>query len=177
MKRLLPKAFFNRDVHAVARELLGMYLVAEQGKEKRSLRITETESYDGEDDLACHASKGRTKRTEVLYGNPGHFYVYLCYGMHYLLNLVARERGYPAGVLIRGGITEEGKRIEGPGRVSKYLGIDGMLHGKKVGKDTGVWVEDRGMSFEAKSVRRTPRIGVEYAGSVWSQKKYRFLVK
>src|SRR5438477_265913 len=101
MKKILPADFFNRDTDQVAQELLGKFLVRKiQGKETSAI-ITEVEAYDGQSDLASHASKGKTKRTEVMFGKPGIFYVYLCYGIHHMLNIVTREHGYPAAVLIR----------------------------------------------------------------------------
>lgn len=166
---VLPVSFFNRPAEKVARELVGMFLVRKMGREERAFRITETEAYVGPHDLACHASKGRTKRTEVMFGSPAHFYVYLCYGMHWLLNVVVREKGYPAAVLIRG---VEG--VHGPGRVTKALGITGDLHGKPAIRSSGLWFEDRGEKRGV--VERSARVGVSYAKE-WASKELRFVLR
>lgn len=177
MKKALSKTFFERKVVKVAEELIGKFIVREIGGKVQAYKIIETEAYDGEKDLACHASKGRTKRTEVLYGKAGNLYVYLIYGMHYLLNVVADKDEYPAGILIRGIETPEGKKIFGPGRVAKALQIDKAFHGMKAGKEIKVWFEDRGENVSKKMIKKTPRIGVDYAGPIWSLKLYRFLLE
>jgi len=170
MRKLLKEDFFNRDVAEVARELIGKFLIRNMSGEQKAYMITETEAYDGESDLACHASKGRTKRSEVLYWQAGHLYVYLCYGMYDMLNVVAREKDYPAAVLIRG---LDG--INGPGRITKNLRIDRSYNGKKLSRRNGLWFEDRGVEILKKEIFRTPRVGVEYAGPIWSKKLYRFI--
>lgn len=175
MKKILGQKFFKRNAVKVAPDLLGKYIVRKIDGKTQSYKIIETEAYDGEHDLACHASKGRTKRTEVLYGEAGHLYVYLIYGMHYLLNVVADKKDYPAGVLIRGIEGKEGK-ILGPGRVTKALKIDKLFHGKLADKKIKVWFEDRGEKISKKDIKKTARIGVEYAGPVWANKKWRFVV-
>lgn len=133
--------------------------------------ITEVEAYNGECDLACHARAGRTARTRVLYENAGVWYVYLCYGIHEMLNLVVGPKDWPAAVLIRG---VEG--ISGPGRVTKQLAINRSLNGLKAEPASGLWIEDRGVTVPDTSVSATPRIGVDYAGPEWSQKPWRFLI-
>lgn len=169
MKKILKPAFFKRNALKVAKDLVGKYIV----RENVGYKIIESEAYDGEKDLACHASKGRTKRTEVLYAEGGHLYVYLIYGMHYLLNVVADKKDYPAGVLIRGIETKE-RKIFGPGRVAKFLKIDKAFHGAKPGRKMKLWFEDRG--DEVEKIKKTPRIGIDFAGPVWSKKLYRFLI-
>ena len=164
----LKAEFFCRDVKKVACELLGSQLcfLGENNQIMRST-ITETEAYDGEDDLACHASKGRTPRTSVMYHQGGVWYVYLCYGVHWMLNAVVGKQGYPAAVLIRGTSDHCG-----PGRLTKAMGVNGSLNGKRISKKSGLWIES---SSELKSeIVSGPRIGVNYAGPVWSQKPYRF---
>lgn len=169
---ILPPAFFKRPVLAVAPELLGKYLVRELPDGTIDARmITEVEAYDGEEDKACHASKGRTKRTEVLYGNAGNWYVYLCYGIHHLLNVVTGEEGYPAAVLIRG---VEG--VVGPGRVTKLLSIGKELNARPTVPMSGLWIEDRGVAVAKNKILKTPRIGVAYAGE-WAHKPYRFVLE
>ena len=133
-------------------------------------RITETEAYDGPLDLACHGSRGRTARTSVLFGPPGHWYVYLCYGIHELLNLVTGPEGYPAAILIRG---IEG--YSGPGRLTRSLAIDRTYYGRPMHPTSGLWLEEDGFQPPAAEVVATPRIGIDYAGPEWAAKPWRFL--
>jgi DNA-3-methyladenine glycosylase len=172
MNKVLPSSFFDRPVLEVAHDLIGCYLVrTRKGKTERYM-ITETEAYDGVKDLACHASKGRTKRTEVMFGPPGRTYVYFVYGIHWLLNIVTGPEEYPAAVLIRG---IEG--FKGPAILTKKLGITGELNGKIISPSSGLWIEARTTDIPEKQIERTPRIGVDYAGPVWSKKKWRFVLK
>ncbi len=170
-KNPLPHSFFNRPVLEVAQDLIGCYLVRKRRNKIEKYMITETEAYDGHLDLACHASKGRTKRTEIMFGEAGHAYVYFVYGMHWMLNIVTGPKDYPAAVLIRGI-----ENLHGPARVTKKLGIAGILNGKKLGRSTGLWVEKSDKAIAKNSIKRTPRIGVDYAGPTWSKKKYRFVL-
>lgn len=158
---------------AVARYLLGKLLVRKRADGKISRhRITEVEAYHGEKDLACHASKGRTKRTEVLYQSGGIWYVYLCYGIHEMLNIVTGPAERPSAVLIRG---VEG--INGPGRVTKQVGIDRALNARPTARSSGLWLEDDGFVVPRGALQVTPRIGVDYAGPVWAKKPWRFYFK
>jgi DNA-3-methyladenine glycosylase len=154
----------------LARHLLGKYLVRRRpdGRMQAHL-ITEVEAYDGERDLASHASRGRTARTEVLYSAGGAWYVYLCYGIHEMLNLVVGPPDYPAAVLIRGI-----EAVAGPGRVTRTLGIGRELNGKPASRKSGLWIEDRGVRVPRRAVRASPRVGVHYAGPIWSAKPWRF---
>jgi len=155
----------------LARWLLGKHLVRRllDGREDARL-IVETEAYVGETDRACHARAGRTRRTEVMYGPGGVWYVYLCYGIHEMLNLVVGPRDYPAAILIRG---IEG--AVGPGRVTKALGIDRKLNATTATDDAGgLWIEDRGVVVPRRLIEATPRIGIDYAGPIWSKKHWRF---
>ena len=157
---------------ALARWLLGKHLVCRRADGPVEARlILETEAYDGERDLACHARAGRTARTEVMYAAGGVWYVYLCYGIHEMLNLVVGPSGWPAAILIRG---VEG--AIGPGRVTRALGIDRSLNRAPAAPASGLWLEDRGVRVPAGAVARTPRIGVDYAGPVWAAKRWRFTV-
>ncbi len=104
---ILKRSFYNRNTLKVAQELLGCFLVRKYRGKTIRVMITQTEAYRGEDDLACHASRGRTPRTEVMYGEPGHAYVYMVYGMYFCLNVVTEKKDYPAAVLIRGGEVTE----------------------------------------------------------------------
>ena len=134
--------------------------------------IAETEAYHGEDDLACHASKGRTARTETLYAASGTIYVYLCYGMHHLLNLVTGDEGVPSAVLIRGMLIEgvDPRRSNGPGKVAKLLGLDRTHNGQTL----GTVVELVPPAGPRRAVRRGSRVGVDYAGPRWSAMRWRW---
>lgn len=169
--RQLPQSFFNRKTLIVARDLIGKYLVREiDGKVIRQ-KITETEAYVGPHDLACHSSRGRTPRCEPMFGEAGTIYVYFTYGMHWMLNIVTEEKYFPSAVLIRGL-----ELVSGPARLTKALSIDKKLNGLKLGKESGLWIED-GEKVPNKNVIRTPRIGVAYAKDGWAKKLYRFVLK
>ena len=131
--------------------------------------ITETEAYDGFNDKASHASRGRTARNSIMFGPAGHAYVYFVYGIHWMLNVVTGPKDYPAAVLIRG---LEG--LNGPARLTKALGIDKSLNGKLLGKTSGLWIEPRTVRIPPSKIKASPRIGVDYAGPIWSKKKWRF---
>lgn len=170
---VLTQAFFDRCVLNVSQDLLGKQLCRRLASgEIIKQRISEVEAYDGTEDKACHACKGKTKRNAVMFGPAGVWYVYLCYGMHWMLNVVTGAKDYPAAVLIRG--THE---VIGPGRLTKSLAIDNQLDGKRCSRPNGLWIEDDEYQVTAKSIARTPRIGIQYAGPVWVKKPYRFLLK
>lgn len=159
----------------VAPELLGKYLVLETNRPSGSieLMITEVEAYDGHDDKASHASHGKTKRNEPMFERGGVWYVYLCYGMYWMLNIVTGDKDYPSAVLIRG---VEG--FNGPGKLSKYLKINKSFNNKLADKKTGLYiVEDKNVQSSALNILRSPRVGVTYAGPIWSKKKWRFTLK
>lgn len=162
----LTPQFFARPVLAVARDLLGMRLVGPAG----AGIITEVEAYDGPEDAACHGRFGPTPRTAPMFGPPGHWYVYLVYGMHWMLNAVTDREGYPAAVLIRG-VGE----WSGPGKVTKSLGVDGSYSGSPIAAGSRLWIEESGMAVPDSAVLRTPRIGIDYAGG-WKDAPYRFLL-
>lgn len=162
----------SRTTVACARWLLGKYLVRRSPDGTTEARlITEVEAYDGERDLACHARAGRTARTEALYAAGGIWYVYLCYGIHEMLNLVVGPRDWPAAILIRG---VEG--VAGPGRVTKHFGIDRRLNRAAADPVSGLWLEDRGVHISRGRVQTTARIGVDYAGEIWAAKPWRFVL-
>jgi DNA-3-methyladenine glycosylase len=167
---MLKSYFFQRDVLSVAPELLGKVLVKKEKENEIKMIITEVEAYDGEQDKACHASKGRTGRVEVMYGPAGVWYIYLVYGMYHMLNVVTGDIGYPSAVLIRG--TRE---ISGPGRLSKALSIDKELNNKDLSEETGLWIEE-GLVVPCEEIVRTSRIGISYAEE-WVDKPYRFIWK
>ena len=172
MRKILGETFFARGALVVAEELLGKFLVRKTGAKEEARMIVEVEAYDGHWDRASHASRGETERNKPMWGKAGRLYVYLVYGMHEMLNIVTGRAGYPAAVLIRG---VEG--YNGPGKLTKYLRIDRKMNGKKVSRATGLWVEDRGVVIQKKDIQKSPRIGVSYAGPVWSKKPYRFHLK
>lgn len=159
----------RNEAPAAAEALIGKILVRRlaDGSELRA-RITETEAYYTEADTACHAHKGRTGRTEVLYHRAGTIYVYLCYGIHWMLNLVTGGEDSPQAVLIRGV-----KGVSGPGRVTKYLGIDKTLNDTMLG--TALRLEDDG--FVPDAIERTGRIGIGYASSEDQARLWRFVAK
>lgn len=172
MSGALSSFFFKKPTLQVARNLLGKALVRKwRGKLIKGI-ITETEAYCGPEDKASHASRGRTKRTEVMFGEPGTIYVYLIYGMHYCLNIVTGKKDYPAAVLIRGVLVGE-KKLNGPGKVCKYFHIDKILNGTMLGKSSNLWIEK---GIKAKNIRTGRRIGVDYAGR-WAKKPWRFYAK
>lgn len=124
----------------------------------------------GPKDKASHASRGRTSRTEVMFGHAGHWYVYLIYGMHYCVNIVTEQKNYPAAILIRGV-----ESISGPGRVAKYFGIDKHFNAKPATRAIGLWIEDRGIIIKPRQIKQDKRIGVDYADE-WKNKKWRFFI-
>ena len=169
---ILSREYFDRPTLDVARSLVGKYLVREQGRGLIAGRIIEVEAYIGTEDKACHASKGRTARTEVLFGPPGHAYVYLCYGMHEMLNVVTEQVGFPAAILLRA-VECEGALIDGPGRVTRAFGIDRRLNRCDLTLGQSLWFEDRGEAVSTGLLNAHPRIGVDYAGE-WAHKLWRF---
>lgn len=170
MKRVLRKSFFDRSTVEVARNLIGKQLCRrlDTGKIVRAV-ICETEAYDGFEDRASHAHKGVTPRNVIMFGPPGHAYIYLCYGVHWLLNITTREKGYPAAVLIR-----SVESVEGPGRLTRHFQIDSKLNGRMLTRVGGLWVEDFGNELNADDIVATPRIGVDYAGAEWRAMPWRF---
>jgi DNA-3-methyladenine glycosylase len=168
---LPPETWASRATLAHARSLLGKVLVRTRAGREAAHAITEVEAYIGESDLACHAACGRTARNAVMYGPPGHWYVYLVYGMHEMLNLVTGPEGWPSAILIRGVAG-----VAGPGRVTRALAIGRSLNGKPAAPASGLHIEDRGIRVPDRAVMRTARIGVDYAGPVWAAKPWRFVV-
>src|SRR3989344_5694148 len=168
---ILGHVFFARKAPVVARMLLGAYLVHRHSGRVRRYKIIETEAYDGFHDRASHASRGKTPRTEVMFGKAGHWYVYLVYGMHEMLNIVCGATGYPSAVLIRGVAG-----ISGPARLTKALNITRALNKKPASKASGVWGERGGRGPDSK-ILRTARVGVSYAGEKWAYKEWQFVFK
>ncbi len=149
--------FYHRDVQEVAKDLVGKIIFCKnQNGEIKKLRITETEAYCGVDDTACHAHKGKTKRNEVLYMKAGTVYVYLCYGVHWLLNIITGEVEEPQGVLIRA--CDNG--ANGPGKLTKALGIDKSFNKLCVYNNDFIWIDDDGYKCK---ITKAKRVGIQYA--------------
>lgn len=172
---IINRKFYERDTLKVARDILGCFIVREyRGKIWRAL-ITETEAYVGEKDLACHASRGRTPRTEVMYGQPGHAYIYMIYGMYHCLNIVTEKKDFPAAVLIRGmrifsPLPEgrcpegaEGRELNGPGKLCKFLHIDRKLNQWDLTKGEKLWLELRDPKIKLPRIQKSKRVGIDYA--------------
>lgn len=170
--KILSREFFDRSTLTVARALIGKYLVRQTAGGIRAGRIIEVEAYVGPTDKACHASKGRTPRTEVLFGPPGYAYVYLCYGMHELLNVVTERDGFPAAVLLRA-VEVEGVLIDGPGRLTRTFTVTRALNRADLTAGKHLWFEDRGEAIGRSVIKTYPRIGVDYAEH-WARKLWRF---
>lgn len=182
----LSRGFYQQATLEVARRLLGKYLVRAHADGTTTGKIVETEAYIGTDDKACHASKGRTPRTEIMFGPAGHAYVYLIYGFHYLLNFVTEDVGVPAVVLIRAvepqdglelmqerrGVKETRNLCSGPGKLCQAFAIDRAHNGSDICGGE-LYVEDRGE--RVKNIVTTLRIGIDYAGE-WKHKPWRFIV-
>ena len=169
MSKRLDRSFYSRDVLEVAPELLGQQLVkvASDGT-RSSYVITETEAYRGGEDLACHASKGRTPRTEVMFGEGGHLYMYLIYGMYWMMNVVCGPEGAPQAVLFRGL-----REVSGPGRLSRLVEVDRAFYGEDLVCSDRIWIEHSGPPA---SYTTGPRIGIDYAGEPWKDMPWRFLM-
>jgi len=164
----LERLFFQRDVLEVAPELLGKTVVRQFGNGTISrFAITETEAYSGDGDLACHASKGKTSRTEVMFREGGLVYVYLIYGMYWMLNVVTGAEGEASAVLIRGL-----QGISGPGRVGKALQLDKSFYGEDLATSERIWIED---TENHPDFITSPRIGIDYAGEPWVSKPWRYV--
>lgn len=163
----LDTTFYRRDVLEVAPELIGKKLVRQwpEGQITEHL-ITETEAYRGTEDLACHASKGLTPRTRMMYEPGGVLYMYLVYGMHWMLNIVTAHDGEPQAALIRATET-----VSGPGRLTRHLALDKTFNGEDLLTSARIWVTDNGFRPEYTS---HPRIGIDYAGDPWKNKPWRY---
>lgn len=172
--RLLKRSYFQRPTLQVARSLLGKYLVRKSGRRILAGRIVEVEAYIGTADRACHASKGRTPRTDVMFGPAGVSYVYLVYGMHHCFNIVTERTGFPSAVLVRA-VEDVGTQalIDGPGRICRFLAIDRALNRLDLTTGESLWVEDRGERVAPSVITAGRRIGVDYAGA-WANKPWRF---
>jgi DNA-3-methyladenine glycosylase len=169
MEKRLDRKFFLKDVLETAPGLLGKTLVRvyPDGRKEKYI-ITETEAYRGEEDKACHASKGRTGRTEIMYQTGGHIYVYLIYGMYWMLNFVTGPDNFPQAVLIRCI-----KGFDGPGKLTKQLAIDKSFNGENLNTSDRIYICDgpNNISFKTET-----RVGIGYAGEEWINKPWRFIL-
>ena len=167
--RRADRTFFLDDAVTVARQLPGMEIILEAGKKAGRYMITETEAYLGDGDRACHASRGKTPRTEPMYMEGGHLYIYFVYGMHWMLNVVTGPADSPQAVLIRGV-----SQFSGPGRVTKGLGIDGSFNREDLASSGRIWITDNGFRPELEA---GPRVGIAYAGEPWVSMPWRFVIR
>lgn len=170
MNKRIPNAYFqSRDAVFIAKDLIGKTLVRrfENGEIVR-MKIVETEAYLGTEDLACHARKGRTSRTSIMFGEGGKVYVYLIYGMYWMLNFVTGKEGEPQAVLVRGV-----ENCIGPGRLGKFLELDKSFYGEDLENSKRIWLEE---SQVVGKIRATPRIGINYAGEFWKNIPWRFIL-
>jgi DNA-3-methyladenine glycosylase len=172
----LPRTFYDRDTILVAHELLGKWLVHHSGGIERVGKIVEVEAYLGEHDLAAHSSKGLTERTKIMFGPPGHAYVYLIYGVHHCMNIVTEREGHASAVLLRA--VEPMKNLagktNGPGLLCRAMKIDRRLNAHDLLSDDFFIAEPE--VAEKFSIVKRPRIGVDYAGH-WAKRLLRFYIK
>jgi len=188
-KKVVLQKFFNQPTLKVAKNILGKFLVRKYRNKEIAMMITEVEAYDGFQDKASHAHRGKTERNKIMFGEAGRWYVYFTYGMYWMLNVVVGSQDYPAAILIRGGLIDVNSNIlknfginkdgeiKGPGRLTKFLKIDKKFNGKIADKKTGLWIEDRGIKIKKSQIVKSKRIGVDYAGKIWANKKYNFSLK
>jgi DNA-3-methyladenine glycosylase len=191
MSLRLPRSFFAQPTLSVARQLLGCRLVRLEGERRLSGYITETEAYRGEADLGCHAKAGRTPRTQLMYGPPGHAYVYFTYGMHWMLNFVTEAEGFPAAVLLRGLFPTESREViaarrkgqpparwtDGPAKICQALDIDQRFNGADLCAPEAVLFIETGLAIPDESVTIGPRVGLYTVPEPWKSIPWRFKLK
>jgi DNA-3-methyladenine glycosylase len=165
----LSRDFYTRDVLDVAPELPGKNLVIRlsDGSPGR-FRVTEVEAYRGSEDRACHAFKGRTARTEIMFHEGGRLYIYLIYGMYWMLNIVTGRENNPQAVLIR-----SVENFPGPGKLTKSLGIDKSYYGEDLVFSERIWLEHDRINYPVKT---GTRIGIDYAGEFWKSRPWRYYI-
>ncbi len=190
MSARLPRSFFDRPTLEVARSVLGARLVCIRDGERVAGYITEAEAYRGEEDLGCHAKAGRTARTQVMYGPPGHAYVYFTYGMHWMLNFVTEAAGFPAAVLVRAMQPSEGidyiaahrpgrpqaTWTDGPAKLCQALQIDRHFNGHDLCDPQAELFVEEGLSVSDSSVTKGPRVGLYTVPEPWKSIPWRFCV-
>lgn len=194
MAERLEREFYTRPTLQVAELLLGMFLVCDRGGVPRAGKIVETEAYLGARDPASHAFGGkRTPRNRAVYLRGGHVYIYLVYGMHWMLNVTTRLEGEPECVLIRAlepcpgdpepssegqePRTEERRIASGPGKLCRWLGLDGSVYGEDLVTSNRLWVERRGEAVAPGDIVRASRVGIDYAGEPWTSVPWRFYIR
>lgn len=190
--KTLNKQFFrSKNTVKIAKDLLGKFLIRRYSGKTQAYLITEVETYDGFQDKASHAYRGKTERNKVMFGQAGHWYIYFTYGIHWMLNIVTGPQNYPAAILIRSVIQLSNDRLitgyNGPAKLTKALRIDKKLNNKSANKKSGLWIAAPKKSERASpnyknwarrlKIQSAPRIGIDYAGPVWSKKKLRFYFK
>ncbi len=187
MVKILSQAFYARPTLTVARELIGRRLVRILDGLRLAGIITEAEAYVGEEDLGCHARSGKTKRNAVMYGRPGHAYVYFTYGMHWMLNAVTEREGFPAAVLIRAmevvegadviSARRKGRDTHGPAKLTQALGIDATLNGASLCDPlSGLWIEE-GTPAADSDIITAPRVGLYTVPEPWKSVPWRFQMR
>ncbi len=167
MGKVLNQKFFRENARKVALELLKSNIVREIKGKRINLEINEVEIYEGFKDKASHAFKGKTKRNELMFKAGGVFYIYMVYGIHFMLNVVTDRENYPAAILIR-----KAGDFDGPGKLTKTLKINLSLNGRKIKKENGLWFEKKEKKIK---IKKLPRIGVNYAGNFWKNAPLRFI--
>jgi DNA-3-methyladenine glycosylase len=184
----LPRSFFARPTLVVARELLGQRLVKIGRRQRLVGVITEVEAYIGEEDLACHARVGRSVRNAVMYGKPGHLYVYFTYGMHWMMNLVTEREGFPAAILLRGMIPTEGIGLmrrrrgranhltDGPAKIAQALAIDKRWNGIDLCARNSTLFVERSDFVPETLIVTAPRVGLGYTPEPWLSKLWNFSI-
>ncbi|TSC72121.1 MAG: DNA-3-methyladenine glycosylase [Parcubacteria group bacterium Gr01-1014_38] len=180
MRRRLKRSFYARPTLIATRDLLGKYLVRKIGGELRAGKIVETEAYIGPLDRASHAYGGKvTPRNRAEYLVGGHVYIYLVYGMYWQLNISTSRPGRPECVLLRAlePVSGDPRLANGPGKLCRWMKLDGSLYGEDVTRSSRVWVEDRGVRVNPKAIVAAPRIGIDYAGPTWARKRWRFYLR
>lgn len=174
----LNRGFYAKPALEVAQKLLGKYLVRKIGKKVLSGKIIETEAYIGPQDKASHAYQGKiTSRNMAEYLIGGHIYIYLVYGMYWQFNISTGRAGQPECVLIRALDSGLGSLASGPGKLCRYLKLDKSFYGKDLSQSKIIWLEDRGVKIKPYQIVATKRIGIDYSGTYWAGKKWRFLLK
>ncbi len=165
----LDKEFYIKDALEVAPKLLGKSLIKNHSNgTKVNYLISDVEVYYGEEDLACHASKGRTPRTEIMYHSGGYIYMYLIYGIHWMFNIVTGKKDFPQAILIRGI-----NNISGPGRVTKELELNKYYYGEDLTSSSRIWIEN---APDIRTYHTAKRIGIDYAGEYWKNKPWRYYI-
>lgn len=204
MANILPKSFYNRPTKTVALDLLGKFLCRKISDKIYKGRIVEVEAYLGAKDLACHTSKGKTQRNEIMFGSAGRAYVYFIYGMHHCFNVVTEKEGNPCAVLIRAlewieiiNFSKNGVpslecnnsslkkltsyrlkpelQLNGPAKLCREFQIDKNLNGWDLTLGKKLWIEN-GEKIKPGQIKKSRRVGVDYAG-IWKDKLLRFYIK